>query len=133
MPSIRRAKDPSNGGTKPFQSKVSFQRHEVTVKTILFAYDGSIFVDLPDGPTRIAGSTYPILLIVDKSFEVLDNSLPRGDAYDVVYRHGLDIDPTGDMLGMGSTTVSLWISEDQGDWWTTVSSFLPPIYCARFA
>ena len=54
-------------------------------------------------------------------------------AYDVVYRHSFDIDRTGDVLAMGSTTGSLWISEDQGDSWTTVSTFLPPIYCARFA
>ena len=63
-----------------------------------------------------------------------DNLRRRDDhAYDVVYRHSFDIDRTGDVLAMGSTTGSLWISEDQGDSWTTVSTFLPPIYCARFA
>lgn len=68
-----------------------------------------------------------------KSMEVLENGLPGEHAYDVVYRHSFDIDRTGDVLAMGSTTGSLWISEDQGDSWTTVSTFLPPIYCARFA
>ena len=68
-----------------------------------------------------------------KSMDVLENGLPGEHAYDVAYRHSFDIDRTGDVLAMGSTTGSLWISEDQGDSWTTVSTFLPPIYCARFA
>ena len=66
-----------------------------------------------------------------KSFEVLSEGLPRGPAYDLVYRHGLDIDPSGTLLAMGSTTGSLWISEDAGDTWTNVTQHLPPIYAVR--
>jgi hypothetical protein len=33
---------------------------------------------------------------------------------------------------MGSTTGSLWVSEDQGDSWQLVSAHLPPIYAVRF-
>jgi photosystem II stability/assembly factor-like uncharacterized protein len=67
-----------------------------------------------------------------KSFDVLRNGLPQSHAYDLVYRHALDIDPSGDLLAIGSTTGSLWISEDQGDSWQTVSTHLPPIDCVRF-
>lgn len=67
-----------------------------------------------------------------KSFEVLPNGLPQANAYDVVFRHSLDIDGSGDVLAMGSTTGSLWITEDQGDSWKTLSKHLPPIYCVRF-
>jgi hypothetical protein len=66
------------------------------------------------------------------SFEVLQNGLPQANAYDVVFRHGFDIDDSGDVLAMGSTTGSLWITEDQGDSWKTLSKHLPPIYCVRF-
>jgi len=66
-------------------------------------------------------------------FDVLTNGLPQQHSYDLVYRHGLDIDSTGNCLSFGSTTGNLWISEDQGDRWTQISGFLPPVYCVRFA
>ena len=65
-------------------------------------------------------------------FEVLDQGLPGEQSYDLVYRHGLDVDRTGERLVMGSTTGSLWVSEDSGDSWTSVSTHLPPIYQVRF-
>jgi hypothetical protein len=67
-----------------------------------------------------------------KSFEPLSQGLPQRPAYDLVYRHGLDIDVTGERLAMGSTTGSLWITENGGDEWTNISTHLPPIYCVRF-
>ncbi len=67
-----------------------------------------------------------------ESFEVLGNGLPQKHAYDLVYRHGLDIAADGATLAFGSTTGNLWVSEDQGDHWQNVSSYLPPIYCVRF-
>jgi len=68
-----------------------------------------------------------------KSFDVLTKGLPQQHAYDVVYRHALALDEAGDRLAFGSTTGGLWISEDQGDSWTTVSHTLPPVYAVRFA
>ncbi len=68
-----------------------------------------------------------------KTFETLRNGLPQEHAYDLVFRHALDIEATGDRLAFGSTTGALWVSEDQGDSWQTVSTNLPPIYCVRFA
>ena len=67
-----------------------------------------------------------------KSFQTLTRGLPQEHAYDLVYRHALDVDETGDRLAFGSTTGSLWISEDGGDSWQTLSSNLPPIYGVRF-
>ena len=84
---------------------------------------------------------YPVdaALIVNRtrdggqSFEALRSGLPQEQAYDLVYRHGLDIDRSGDLLAFGSTTGNLFISENQGDDWTSISAHLPPIYCVRFA
>ncbi len=66
------------------------------------------------------------------TFDVLDTGLPQRDAYDVVYRHGLDIDADGTRLAAGSTTGSLWTSQDGGESWQTVGVNLPPIYAVRF-
>lgn len=68
-----------------------------------------------------------------KTFETLTKGLPQSHAYDVVYRHALALDETGDRLAMGSTTGGLWVSEDQGDSWTCVSHTLPPVYAVTFA
>ncbi|MEZ5289976.1 MAG: hypothetical protein R2745_02750 [Vicinamibacterales bacterium] len=65
------------------------------------------------------------------TFDVLDRGLPR-PSYDLVYRHAFDIDATGDVLAMGSTTGGLWLSSDGGDSWRTLSASLPPIYAVRF-
>ncbi|HLM72014.1 MAG TPA: hypothetical protein VK459_04975 [Polyangiaceae bacterium] len=65
------------------------------------------------------------------TFESLGRGLPE-DAYDIIYRHGLDVDPSGDRLAMGSTTGGLWTSDDQGDTWTALPARLPPVYSVRF-
>jgi hypothetical protein len=62
------------------------------------------------------------------SFDVLTRGLPQRHAYDLTYRHALDVDRNGHRLGFGTTTGSLWISEDAGDAWKTVSEHLPPVY-----
>jgi photosystem II stability/assembly factor-like uncharacterized protein len=67
-----------------------------------------------------------------KSFDVFSKGLPDKHAYDLVYRHGLDVDDGGGTLVMGSTTGSLWSSSDGGESWETVSQHLPPIYCVRW-
>ena len=68
-----------------------------------------------------------------RTFEVLREGLPPAPAYDLVYRHGLDVDETGQRLAVGSTTGGLWISEDRGDSWQCVSAHRPPIAAVRFA
>ena len=67
-----------------------------------------------------------------RSWETLARGLPAEHAYDLVYRHALDVDDAGERLAMGSTTGNLWLSEDQGDQWRHVSAHLPPIHAIRF-
>lgn len=67
-----------------------------------------------------------------ETWDVLTDGLPQEDAYDLVYRHALDVDATGDRLAMGSTTGALWISDDQGDHFELINAHLPPIYAVRF-
>jgi hypothetical protein len=66
-----------------------------------------------------------------KSFDVLTKGLPQEHAYDLTYRHGLDVDDRGESLAFGTTTGSLWVSDDAGDSWNCVSEHLPPVYCVR--
>ncbi len=68
-----------------------------------------------------------------KSFDQLSEGLPKAPAYDLVYRHGLDVDAGGQRLAMGSTTGGLWISEDGGNVWHENDARLPPIYAVKFA
>jgi hypothetical protein len=68
-----------------------------------------------------------------RSFEVLGEGLPAAHAYDLVYRHGLDVDGTGDRLAMGSTTGNLWVSESAGARWTHAQGHLPPIHQLTFS
>lgn len=68
-----------------------------------------------------------------RTFTALAHGLPQVHAYDLVLRHALAIASDGDQLGFGSTTGNLWVTDDQGDHWHTVSQHLPPIYAARYA
>jgi hypothetical protein len=68
-----------------------------------------------------------------KSFDVLRSGLPQRHAYDLVWRHALAVDATGERLAFGSTSGGLWISEDGGDSWTMPEARLPPVACVRFA
>jgi hypothetical protein len=80
--------------------------------------DGKVVV----GRTRDGGRT----------FQILREGLPQEHAYDLTFRHALDVTPDGRSLAFGSTTGSLWVSEDEGERWQTVSEHLPPVYCVRW-
>jgi hypothetical protein len=67
------------------------------------------------------------------SFEALGDGLPARDAYHLVYRHGLDVDATGNHLVLGSTTGTVWASDDGGDTFHTLTADLPPIAAVAFA
>jgi photosystem II stability/assembly factor-like uncharacterized protein len=67
------------------------------------------------------------------NFETLTRGLPEAPSYDLVFRHALDVDDSGEGLALGSTTGNLWVSENGGDSFTLVSAHLPPIYAVRFA
>jgi hypothetical protein len=68
-----------------------------------------------------------------KTFDVLRNGLPQKNAYDLVLRHALAIDASGDRLAFGSSTGGMWISENQGDRWAMLEARLPPVYAVTFA
>lgn len=68
-----------------------------------------------------------------RSFEVLRAGLPQHHAYDLVWRHALAVDDTGDRLAFGSTSGGLWITENGGDSWAMPEARLPPIAAVRFA
>lgn len=67
-----------------------------------------------------------------ESFDVLTEGLPKGNVYDLVYRHCLDIDGTGERLAFGTTGGALYVSENGGDAWTCAAQHLSPIYSVRF-
>jgi hypothetical protein len=67
-----------------------------------------------------------------KTFETMAKGLPQEHVYDLVDRHALDIDDSGEALAFGSTTGSLWVSENGGDSWQAMSFNLPPIHSVRF-
>ena len=66
-----------------------------------------------------------------KTFDVLRRGLPQDNAFDLVYRHGLAVDATGERLAMGSTTGSVWTSDNGGDDWSLLSANLPPVNAVR--
>lgn len=68
-----------------------------------------------------------------RSFDVLNKGLPQRHAYDLVWRHALAVDGSGEKLAFGSTSGGLWISEDGGDSWAAPEARLPPISVVRFA
>ena len=67
-----------------------------------------------------------------RSFETLASGLPRETSFDLVYRHALDVDGTGQTLAMGSTTGNLWLSAHGGERWQLVHANLPPIAQVAF-
>ena len=67
-----------------------------------------------------------------QSFEALRSGLPQTHCYDLIYRHGLVVDDSGERLLMGSTTGNLWASDNGGDDWAPVALNLPPIYAVKF-
>lgn len=69
-----------------------------------------------------------------QTFETLRNGLPQEHAYDIVFRHALVVDEqSGEHLAFGSTTGSLWSSDNGGESWETLTTSLPPIYAVEMA
>lgn len=113
---------------------------EITdIKPSVFGFAVATHPDKPDTAWLVPGIKDEQRVPVDGRFVVnrtddggatwraQSQGLPEQAAWDLVYRHGLDIDETGERLVMGSTTGNLWVTEDGGERWTCVSSFLPPI------
>jgi len=81
----------------------------------------------PDGRLTVSRTTDG-----GRSFEALAEGLPQSHCYDLIYRHGLAVDDTGERLAMGSTTGGLWTTDDGGDRWSQNPARLPPVYAVRF-
>lgn len=56
--------------------------------------------------------------------------LPQESCYDVVYRHALD--RSGSRMAFGTTTGNVFVSDDNGESWQSLSNQLPPVYSVRF-
>ena len=67
-----------------------------------------------------------------KNFTVLRAGLPQQHCYDLVYRHGLAVSGDGRSVLMASTTGGVWMSDNAGDSWQTVSTSMPPVYAVCF-
>ncbi len=67
-----------------------------------------------------------------RSFQTLDVGLPTQGAYDLVFRHGLAVDDSGECLAMGSSTGGLWTTENGGREWLMNGIRLPQIYSVQF-
>jgi hypothetical protein len=59
--------------------------------------------------------------------------LPEAGCFDLIYRHALAVDGTGERLAIGSTTGNLWLGEAGGARWRPLSAHLPPIAAVAFA
>ncbi|MEM8895520.1 MAG: glycosyl hydrolase [Bacteroidota bacterium] len=64
------------------------------------------------------------------SWQTFTSGLPQTGVFDITYRHGLDI--TGDTLAFGTTTGNLYLSENRGEHWQTISNNLPMIHSVEF-
>jgi photosystem II stability/assembly factor-like uncharacterized protein len=113
------------------------------VKPSTFGFAVAVHPNQPDTawfvPAARDSDRYPVdgALVVTrtrdggKSFECLHRGLPQCNAYHLVYRHALAIDSSGSVLVMGSTTGGLWVSENGGEDWNTITQDFPPIFCVR--
>ncbi|GMV83075.1 MAG: glycosyl hydrolase [Planctomycetota bacterium] len=66
-----------------------------------------------------------------KTWQALRKGLPQAHAYDVTFRHALDV--RGDLVAFGTTTGNVYFSADRGDSWVCLGNNFPPVYSVRFA
>jgi hypothetical protein len=66
------------------------------------------------------------------SFQLYRQGLPQQNCFDLVYRHSLVVDNSGQQLAMASTTGNLWSSTNAGESWQQLASSLPPVAALDF-
>ncbi len=67
-----------------------------------------------------------------RSWTALRNGLPQEHAYDITYRHALDVSADGQRLCFGTIAGNVWISEDRGGSWLTIGQTLPMVHSVEF-
>ncbi len=65
-----------------------------------------------------------------KSWKHFRKGLPQATAFDITYRHALAL--TGETLVFGTTTGNLYLSENEGESWSTLSNNLPMVHSVEF-
>jgi photosystem II stability/assembly factor-like uncharacterized protein len=65
-----------------------------------------------------------------KTWKAFREGLPQENVFDITYRHALDV--TGSTLAFGTTTGNLYLSENDGESWATLSNNLPMVHSVEF-
>ncbi len=65
-----------------------------------------------------------------KTWQHFREGLPQGSAFDITYRHALSL--LGETLAFGTTTGNLYLSNNGGERWETLSNNLPMIHSVEF-
>jgi photosystem II stability/assembly factor-like uncharacterized protein len=65
-----------------------------------------------------------------KTWQELRTGLPQENAYDITFRHALDIQD--DTLVFGTTGGNVYVSDDRGASWRCISQNLAVVYSTRF-
>ena len=67
-----------------------------------------------------------------KTWTALREGLPQEHAYDITFRHALDVSADGRRLCFGTVAGNVWISEDRGDSWQTIGQHFPLVHSVEF-
>lgn len=65
-----------------------------------------------------------------KTWTAQRNGLPQGTAFDITYRHAMDVQ--GEELVFGTTTGNLYHSANGGDSWSALNTNLPMVHSVEF-
>lgn len=65
-----------------------------------------------------------------KTWTDFRKGLPQENCFDIVFRHALD--KSGETLAFGTTTGNLYLSDDYGESWKSLSNNMPMIYSVEF-
>ena len=65
-----------------------------------------------------------------ETWQDLRDGLPQSNAYDLVFRHAMDV--CGDTLAFGTTAGNFYVSDDRGDHWRCLTRNLAVVYSVRF-
>ncbi len=65
-----------------------------------------------------------------KTWDRLQNGLPKGPSFDIVYRHALDLNR--EWVAFGTTTGNVYVSSNSGEEWTCLSNHLPMVNSLEF-